>query len=195
MAKLIVSNLISLDGYCAGPGGNPGVLPMDAAFDAYNAERLRAAGMLLLGRTTFSMFSGFWPMVERDPAARPVLREIAQLNGAIDKLVVSDTLSLDLAAPWGDAEVVRRGAAHARIAQLKKSVVGDMLVFGSHVLWNDLLAHGLVDELHLLVGAVVLGDGVRAFEQAVPAPLRLMNQRKLDGSDTVLLQYACSEQA
>jgi len=44
MAQLIVSQLISLDGYCAGPGGNPGVLAMDAAFNAYNLKRLRAAG-------------------------------------------------------------------------------------------------------------------------------------------------------
>lgn len=59
MAKPIVSNIISLDGFCAGQGGNPPVLPMDAAFDEYNAERLRSAATLLLGRTTFEMFRGY----------------------------------------------------------------------------------------------------------------------------------------
>jgi len=191
MAKLIVSNLISLDGFCAGPGGNFGVLPMDAAFNAYNAERLRTAGTLLLGRTTFSMFSAYWPMVADDAGASPVLRETALLNGAMDKVVVSDTIRLDAAAPWGNAEVVARHRAHARIAQIKESTQRDVLVFGSHVLWNDLLAHGLVDELHLLVGSVVLGGGVRAFEQGLAAPLRLTVERRLPGSDTVLLQYSC----
>src|SRR5258706_310988 len=42
---LIVSNIMSLDGYVAGPGGNPMALPMDARFDRYNAERLSAAGL------------------------------------------------------------------------------------------------------------------------------------------------------
>lgn len=195
MAKLIVSNLISLDGYCAGPHGNPAVLPMDAAFDAYNAERLRCAGTLLFGRLTFSMFSGYWPAVGKDPAARPVLQEIARLNGALPKVVVSDTLQLDPTAPWGDSQVVRRAQAHARIAQIKQGSERDLLVFGSHVLWNDLLAQGLVDELHLLVGAVVLGAGVRAFERAIEAPLRLISQRRLEGSDTVLLQYGCGSEA
>ena len=50
MRKLIVSNIMSLDGYYEGPGENVMVLPMDEAFDAYNAERLRAADTLLLER-------------------------------------------------------------------------------------------------------------------------------------------------
>lgn len=195
MAKLIVSNLVSLDGYCAGPGGNLGVLPMDAAFNAYNAERLRSAGTLLLGRTTFSMFSAYWPTVADDAGTSPVLRETARLNGAMNKVVVSDTIRLDAAAPWGDAEVVARQQAHARIAQIKASTPRDVLVFGSHVLWNDLLAHGLIDEMHLLIGPVVLGGGVRAFEQGLAAPLRLTIERRLPGSDTVLLKYSCGSRA
>lgn len=195
MAKLIVSNLISLDGFCAGPGGNLGVLPMDAAFNAYNAERLRSAGTLLLGRTTFLMFSAYWPMVADDAGASPVLRETARLNGAMNKAVVSDTIRLDAAAPWGNAEVVARQQAHARIAQIKASAQRDILVFGSHVLWNDLLAHGVIDELHLLMGPVVLGGGVRAFEQGLAAPLRLTVERRLPDSDTILLQYSCGSLA
>ena len=48
MRTLIVSNIISIDGYYEGPGGNVMALPMDASFNAYNAERLRAADTLLL---------------------------------------------------------------------------------------------------------------------------------------------------
>jgi len=195
MAKLIVSNLISLDGFCAGPGGNLGGMPMDAAFNDYNLVRLRTAGTLLLGRITFSMFSAYWPTVADDADAPPVLREAARLNGAMDKVVVSDTIRLDAAAPWGETQVVARQQAHARIAQIKASTQRDVLVFGSHVLWNDLLAHGLVDELHLLMGSVVLGSGVRAFEQGLAAPLRLTAERRLPGSDTVLLQYSCGSRA
>lgn len=189
MAQLIVSQLISLDGYCAGPGGNPGVLPMDTAFNAHNLERLRAAGALVLGRTTFSMFAGFWPAVAANPDAPAVLREMAQLNTAMPKLVVSDTLDADAAPAWGPVEVVSRHGAATRIAELKQKMERDLLVFGSHLMWNALLAQGLVDELHLLIGAVVLGEGVRAFEQPVARPLRLLEQRRLEGSETALLRY------
>ncbi len=68
MRKLIVSNIMSLDGYYEGPGKNVMVLPMDEAFDAYNAERLRAAETLLLGRNTYNGFKGFWPSKSGVPA-------------------------------------------------------------------------------------------------------------------------------
>jgi hypothetical protein len=68
MRKLIVCNIISLDGYYEGPGKDVmplfdyrrEVYPMDESFDLYNAERLRAAGTLLLGRTSYEGFKSFW---------------------------------------------------------------------------------------------------------------------------------------
>jgi len=60
---------------------------------------------------------------------------------------------------------------------------------------NDLLAHGLVDEVRLLVGNVVLGEGVRTFEAGLPAPLALIDERRLAGSDIVMLRYACGSRA
>lgn len=60
--------------------------------------------------------------------------------------------------------IVRRTQAYVELAALKKRRGREILVFGSHVLWNDLLAHGLVDELHLMIGAGVLVEGVRAFD-------------------------------
>lgn len=72
MRKLVVINIVSLDGYYEGRDGNVMVLPMDQSFDAYNAERLRAADTLLLGRNTYKMFKGFWPTIRtpRPPTAR-----------------------------------------------------------------------------------------------------------------------------
>ncbi|MEO7912924.1 MAG: hypothetical protein ABIV47_25020 [Roseiflexaceae bacterium] len=63
MRKLIVGNIMSLDGYYTGPDNNIVVMPMDAAFDAYNAERLRAADTLLLGRTSCDGFKDYFPVL------------------------------------------------------------------------------------------------------------------------------------
>jgi dihydrofolate reductase len=177
MAKLIVSNLVSLDGFCAGHGGDLSGLPMGPAFDDYNVALLRTAGTLVFGRTTFSMFSAFWPQVERDATAGPVLREIATLTGAMGKLVVSDTLELDSSKPWGDAQVVRRAESRARIAQLKAGTGPDLLMFGGRMVANDLLAHGLVDELHLLVHPIVVGHGTKLFEDGATVPLQLVSSQ------------------
>ena len=62
-------------------------------------------------------------------------------------------------------------------------------MFGSRTLWNDLLAAGLVDQLHLMVGAAMLGCGTPAFTGSVPR-LRLLDSRRREGSDNVLLRYA-----
>jgi hypothetical protein len=99
LGKLIVSNILSLDGYYEGPAKNVMALfyyrrepyPMDESFDAYNAERLRAADTLLLGRVTDEGFKGFWPSVADYPDATPIQREISRLNNAIDKVIISDT--------------------------------------------------------------------------------------------------------
>jgi dihydrofolate reductase len=204
MRKLIVTNIVSIDGFSAGPGGDVMALPMDDAFDAYNAERLRAADVLLTGRRTYQGFKGFWPAVAEDPAAAaerlgvpvehidtPANREIARLENAIGKVVVSDTLTPEQTDPWSDTtRIVRRAGAHEAIAELKRDGDGDIIVFGSRTLWNDLLAAGLVDELHLMVGAVVLGDGTAAF--TAPPALRLIDTLTFDGSDNVVIRYSAS---
>src|SRR4051795_6989361 len=102
MSNLIVTNIVSIDGYCEGPGGNVMALPMDDTFDRYCAERLEAADTLLLGANTFRGFSGFWPAVADDPAATETQRQISRLDTAIDKVAVSDSLTLADAGAWSD---------------------------------------------------------------------------------------------
>ncbi len=59
MRTVVVSNIVSVDGCYEGPGGDVMALNMDAAFDAYNLERIRAAGTVLLGRRSFEGFSAY----------------------------------------------------------------------------------------------------------------------------------------
>ena len=190
MRKLIVCNIVSLDGYYEGPGGDVMALPFDEGFDEYNAERLRAADTLLLGRKSYEGFKSYWPPIADDPDAPPVAREISRLNNAIDKVVVSDSLTPDQTSPWHNTRIVSRADAHHQIAELKRGPGRDILVFGSHTLWNDLLAHGLVDELHLMIGAGVVGAGTPAFEGRPPVSLRLVDTRTWDRSGLVLHRYA-----
>ncbi len=83
----------------------------------------------------------------------------------------------------------RRSDAYQQIGELKRQPCKDILITGSRTLWNDLLAHGLVDEIHLLIGNLNLGEGVSAFVGKPDVTLRLVETRRWEGSDNVLLRY------
>jgi dihydrofolate reductase len=204
MRKLIVSNAISLDGYYTGPDDNVMVLEMDQAFDEYNAERLRAADTLLLGRTTYDGFKSFWPGVADDPKFSSTQREISRLDTAIDKVVVSDSLTPAETEPWSNTRIVPRAEATEQLVALKRLSGKEILVFGSRTLWSDLLTQGLVDELHLMIGPVVVGGGTPVFDGhrtiasahrgdspafEADQSLCLVGTRTWEGSGNVLMQY------
>ena len=195
MRKLIVTILMSLDGHYEGPGGNFMAMPLDDEFDTHNHAELAEAGTLLLGARTFQLFQGFWPQMAGDPAATEVHRAISRRNGEIEKVVVSDTPAEEQDGPYRDTTTfVRRADAHEYIAGLKRGEGAPILMFGSRVLWNDLLAAGLVDEFHIVLGAGVLGGGTPAFDGKTTARLRLLGSETHEGSENIVLRYAVEKQ-
>ncbi|HEX7171733.1 MAG TPA: dihydrofolate reductase family protein [Candidatus Limnocylindria bacterium] len=199
--KVVVTNLVSLDGYVAGPGGDLSVMPIDHGFDRYNLERLRTADTILMGARSFGGMIGFWPhvledpsfspAVQMDPSVAPIHAEIAGRNHEARKVVISDSLTPGDAEPWADSTtIVPRAEAHETVRALRAKDGADIVVFGSPTVWTDLLRAGLVDEVHVLVGPAMVGGGVAAFRPGTAARLRLIDHRRLDDSDLVLLAYA-----
>jgi dihydrofolate reductase len=148
-----------------------------------------------LGRTSFLGFSSYWPFVA-DAPADPVDRSLSQDNRNISrvynrlpKMVVSDTLHVPDDNPWhSTTTVVPRASVAGELDRLRTGGDGDVLVFGSHLLWNALLAARLVDELHIMVSPNALGAGIPLITG--PVRLALLGTRTFDGSDNVLLRYA-----
>lgn len=194
MRTLIVTGLVSLDGFACGPDGNFMAMPLDGSFSAYNVERLRTADTLLLGRTTYEGFRSYWPAVADDERQPEIEREISRRNTAAAKVVVSDTLTPADTTGWGtDTRIVARAEAPAAVAELKRGDGADILVFGSTTTWNALLPHGLVDEVHLMIGPGTVGRGLPAFAAEAVTGLRLLGARQLPDSEHVLLTYAASD--
>jgi dihydrofolate reductase len=190
MRKIIVFNLISLDGYHTGPNNEVSVMfpMMGGVFDAYTAELLRRADVFLVGCISFQLFNSFWPKVAENPTSdewTPEQKEIVQAGQSVPTIVVSDTLR----GNWQDITTIRRAEAYQKIAELKQQPGKDILITGSRTLWNDLLAHDLIDEIHLMIGNVVLGEGVPAFDGKPDVSLRLIDVRTWEDSDNVLLRY------
>jgi dihydrofolate reductase len=202
MRKVIVNNIVSIDGRYAASDGNPLVLQMDAAFDRENLASLERAEVVLLGRDSFDGFSAYWPFVADAPApddpSAPEARALDEVNRAISrrynavrKAVVTDRGPISTENPWfATTTVLARNEVVAWISQERDHGTGDIVVFGSHILWNSLLAAGMVDELHLMVSPNPLGDGVPLFTGA--AELELRDVRTFENSSNVQLRYAAA---
>ena len=136
---------------------------------AIGAQTAQAQG-ILLGRTTFEMFAPAWSVrtVEDDPGA-PFFNDTT-------KHVVSSTLT-DAESVWRNSSAIG-GYDAGRIAELKQQ--GDLYVSGSATLVRAMLADGLVDELHLYVYPLAVGEGLRLFPDGAPrTPLRLLGTEAL----------------
>lgn len=196
MRRIVVSNIVSLDGYFEGPNMGVMDLNMDEFFDAHNLECFEAADTVLVGATSYQGFTGYWPFVEKHPevpANDPRARAYDETNRGISRnwnnkpiVVVSDSYQVPDDGPWAShTRVIGRD----QVARWKEEgEAEEAIVFASHIMWNGLLAQGLVDELHLMVGPAALGGGTAVFE--APVSLTLKETRRSEGSDNVLLVYA-----
>lgn len=199
MRKVIVNNIVSLDGYYADESGSPLALNMDAAFDEANLDSIKTADMVLLGRDSYDGFSEYWPYVADAPlpdspgtqaegAFSEANRALSRRYNTIPKVVVSDRGPIPAGNAWAQSTtVVSRADACTWIADAKCGGEGDIVIFGSRRTWNGILAAGLVDELHLMVSPSVLISGVRLF--AEPADLDLIECRRYEESPNVQLRY------
>jgi len=176
MAELTLTTFLTLDGVMQAPGG-PGedtsgdfpyggwlVPHFDADMGRTMAGIFSKADAFLLGRTTYDIFSAYWPKVTdpNDPIA-------GKLN-SLPKFVASRTQTT---FNWSGTSHVRD--VTKEVVDLKKRFSREVQVHGSCGLAQTLIENDLIDEYRLLTFPVVLGIGKRLFGiGAVPATLSLV---------------------
>lgn len=180
MRKLIMWNLITLDGYFEGAANwelDWHKYVWGGELERFSMEQLRSADMLLFGRTTYEGMAAYWQSAHG---------EDADLMNNLQKIVCSRTLER---AEWKNTTLVKDDAA-AAVTELKRAGDGNIFVFGSGELSRTLMERGLFDEYRLAVVPVVLGSGKTLFGHNLSRlRLRLLEARPLS-SGCVILRYA-----
>lgn len=191
--RIVIDLFTTLDGVAQAPGG-----PEEDTSDGFRFGGWQAgvvseavgsqimAGMstldaLLLGRRTYDIFAGYWPLHTEGPEGA-----IGQLFDRVPKYVASRDAGIRL--DWQGSTRVGDDLA-AELDNLRAQH-RDVHVIGSIDFVHTLLADGLFDELKLWVYPILLGAGKKVFDDgAAPSTLRLIEATAADNSGVVLLRY------
>ena len=184
MRKLIMWNIITLDGYFEGEQN------WDLSFheaiwgeelEKLSIEQLRSADYLVFGRVTYEGMAVHWTKALQGEVAE--LGEIAVLMNKIPKLVFSRTLKT---VDWNNSTLFKENAS-AEIAKLKAQDGGDLYVFGSADLSETFINDDLFDEYRTGIAPVILGNGRPLFPQRItPRNLSLISTQQLSTGGVVL---------
>lgn len=160
MRKIIVFNLISLDGFFAGVDGNIDWHNVDEEFNDFAIEQTASFGGLIFGKTTYQLFEQFWPKAMIDPKTSPKDRKIAEIIDTMWKLVFSKTLK---EVTWKNSQLYH-DIDPKEIKKWKLYDGKDLAIFGSGSIVTQFSNGGLIDEYRILVNPIILGEGKSFFK-------------------------------
>jgi dihydrofolate reductase len=182
MRKVIMFNLITLDGYFEGTNKwDIAWHQVDDEFNRFSIEQLNNAGGLIFGRITYLGMASYWPSpnaIRDDP-------QVVGLMNSIQKYVFSNTLDK---AEWNNTELLK-GDAAAELRKLRLQDGKDLFIFGSADLSSTFTKNKLIDEYRLIVNPIILGAGNPLFKNSGEmVKLKLLNTKSFHNGN-VLLYY------
>jgi dihydrofolate reductase len=181
MGKLIYSAIASLDGYVEDEQGRFEWAAPDEEVHAFVNDLERPVGTYLYGRRMYETMASWESAGGGDEPA--VSRDFARIWRAAEKVVYSRTLRSVSTARTR----IERDLDPAAVGRLKQASASDISVGGAG-LAGQAIAAGLVDEIRLLLGPVIVGGGKPALPGKVAARLELADERRF-ASGVVHLRY------
>ena len=179
MAKLSVTEFVSLDGVMESPGGEKfkyegWSFEFDRGDDGnqWKLDETLESDHLLIGRVTYESFAGAWPSREG---------EFADKFNTMPKYLVSSTIT---DPEWNNTTVID-GDVVAEVKKLRDELDGVIQVAGSLQLVQTLLDNDLVDEVRLMVFPTVLGTGRKLFGETPDKLDFRLTESKTVGPDGV----------
>lgn len=177
MRKVVVWNLVTLDGYFEGGKGELDWFVVNEEFIEASRDMFKEFDTILFGRKTYRMMEKYWPMADdNDPT-------ITHHMNKLPKIVFSKTLAK---AEWNNSKIIKENIAE-EIHEMKKLPGKDMVIFGSGEIVSFLTNQGLIDEYRIILNPVILGGGNPMFKNInVNVKMNLIKSKKLKSGVMIL---------
>lgn len=191
MRKIIAMEFYSLDGLMSDPEDRQDWVTDNFTADMgeYVDEVFAASDTLILGATTYKIMAAYWPTAATNPNAFEGDAEFASTINSMKKLVFSKA---PLTPEWSGSEFVSEIDADD-IRRRKEAPGKHMLIQGSASVMQQLTNLGLIDEYHLLVHPVILGQGKPLFTGVEDRRRLKLAGTKTFENGVVLLHYLLAE--
>ncbi len=176
MANLVALMHISFDGFAATDKGEMDWLTYDQKIFEHVSKFISKVDTGIYGPKTFQMMEGYWPGVLKNPQSGELEAKHAQWYQGAKKIVCSQTLK---SLENKEARLIN-GNLEEEIRKLKQQSGKDMMVFGSPRLTQSLARLDLFDEYVINVNPILLGGGIRMFEELPRIKLALASVTRFD---------------
>ena len=165
LRKLKLQVQMSVDSYISGPNGEMDwvVWDWDDKFKNYVFELTEPVDTILLGRKMTDGFVSYWSDVMTkpdDPSSIDRSHAFAKKMIETPKVVFTKTLKK---SRWANTDIAT-GDLTDEITKLKSQKGKDIIVYGGASFDSSLIRAGLIDEFHLFINPVAIGNGMTIFK-------------------------------
>ena len=179
MRKLIAAINMTLDGFC----DHTAMTADDELLQHYN-ELFNNADTILYGRITYQLMESYWPAILKNPTGNKPTDEFAALIDNISKIVFSHTLKN---VNWKNVKLAKEGIKE-EVSEFKQQA-GKNILAGSRSLILTLMQLDLIDEYQLCIHPIILGNGLRLFNNINDRTNLKLIKTKIFGSGSITLYY------
>jgi dihydrofolate reductase len=183
MRKLKLQMQMSLDGFVAGPNGEMDWMSMnwDDVLINYVTELTNSVDTIVLGKNLATGFIPHWKNVASNPDDPQ--HEAGKIFSTLPKIVFSTRLDK---SEWENTTIAKNIVED--IGELKNQEGKDIIAYGGAQFVSGLIQHDLIDEYHLFINPVLLGNGMPVFKGVEKKKLELV-KTTVSASGIVVLCY------
>jgi len=181
MRMILASEMVTLDGYFAGPNGETDWFFWNKEMATSAIDLISTVDTLLFGRVTYELMADYWPSAS-PPTEDPII--IDKMN-KLPKIVFSKTLEK---VEWKNTRLIKEISAK-EILEMKRQPGKNMVIYGSGSIVSAFMNLGLIDEYYLLVNPIVLGVGKPLFKDLNDKHKLNLVRTKTFSNGVVLLHY------